>query len=939
MRALTLAAALALAACAGARPRPAPRARVMSGLDVLEAEGFAPLKGKRVGVITNRTGVDARGRSIVDLLASAPGVTLAAVFTPEHGLFAANEADRIGNGTVRASGREIPLISLYGGGAAGMRPKAADLSRLDALVFDIQDAGARFYTYPATMAMALEAAKGAGIEFFVLDRPNPIGGAVVEGPAVDEAGLTGSEPVAYLPVVTRHGMTVGELALLHNAEVRHPRLTVVAMRGWERSLWYDQTGLPWIAPSPNLPDLASATLYSGVSNLEFTNLSVGRGTPAPFGWIGAPWLDADALAKTLNDAGLTGVRFSTQTWTPSKSEYAGRSCPGVRMTVTDRDAARPLSVFAHLVTALRDRHPKEFDLRWSDSRKLIGLAAFKELYDRGAGAAELERRFDADAAAFKTARAPYLLYPDELSVEELAGQVFMIAIDTEIAAAREADVRAGRLGGALLRWDRFTGDEARAMSVQLQEWSKSAPHALPFWLATDHEGGATFTQRRYGLAPFPGNMALGAANSEELARGSAEAMARGLRALGISITFAPDVDVNSNPANPIIGARSFGEDPADVARLGRAAMRGYRDGGLLAVPKHFPGHGDTSDDSHLGLPVSAKTLTELEKTELVPFRAVFDGGARAVMPAHMVFPALGTGPATPVTLSSAAIEGFLRGRMGFQGLVFSDSLDMGAIANVYGSSEAAVLALEAGNDVLLIGKGDYPGAFAAVVAAVKSGRLPRARLEKSVARILAAKRRLGLYDRRAPRPLDEKTLARDRALARRTARRAVTVVRNDGILPLKLTPEDTLGLVVLHTPRYAAEAALFDAELVKRHAKTDMADEYAIDPDTKTIEAVARRLDGAAAIVLGTFQYGGTLPAGQSRLIRRLLEGKAPVVVVSLMNPYDLSASTGAAAAVCAYGMTDSSLEAVSGLLFGEFKPRGRLPVSVPGAARRGAGE
>lgn len=410
MRALTLAAALALAACAGARPRPAPR--VMSGLDVLEAEGYAPLTGKRVGVITNRTGADARGESIVDLLAAAPGVTLAAVFTPEHGLFAANEADRIGNGTVRAGGREIPLISLYGGGAAGMRPKPGDLSGLDALVFDIQDAGARFYTYFATMAMALEAAKAAGVEFVVLDRPNPVGGATVEGPLPDEPGLVGAAPTAYLPLATRHGLTAGEAARLHNAEVKHPRLTVVTMRGWTRSLWYDQTGLPWIAPSPNMPDLASAILYSGVSNLEFANLSVGRGTPAPFGWIGAPWLDAASLVQTLNDAGLPGIRFSTQTYTPSKSEYAGKICPGVRMTVTDRDAVRPLRVFAHLVTALRDRHPKEFDLRWSDSRKLIGLAAFKEMYDRGAGAAEFERRFDADAAAFEKAREPYLLYRD-----------------------------------------------------------------------------------------------------------------------------------------------------------------------------------------------------------------------------------------------------------------------------------------------------------------------------------------------------------------------------------------------------------------------------------------------------------------------------------------------------------------------------------------------
>ena len=407
---LAAAALLALAACAGAPPRPG---RVLSGLDVLESDGFAPLKGKRVGVITNRTGADSRGRTIVDLLAEAPGVTLAAVFTPEHGLFAAAEVDKIGNGTLKLRGRTIPLISLYGGGAEGMRPKPADLSGLDVLLFDIQDAGARFYTYPATMAMALEAAKEAGIAFVVLDRPNPIGGAIVEGPRADDVGLVGFEPTSYLPVVTRHGMTAGELALLHNATVRHPRLSVIKMRGWKRPMWYDATGLPWIAPSPNMPDLASATLYPGVANLEFTNLSVGRGTPTPFGWIGAPWLDADGLAKTMNAALLEGVEFSAETRTPTKDKYAGQAIPGLRIVATDREAVRPLRVFARLVVALRDRHPNDFDLNWNASRKLIGLKEFKGLYDRGADAAEFERLFDSDAAEFEKTRAPYLLYGNE----------------------------------------------------------------------------------------------------------------------------------------------------------------------------------------------------------------------------------------------------------------------------------------------------------------------------------------------------------------------------------------------------------------------------------------------------------------------------------------------------------------------------------------------
>jgi uncharacterized protein YbbC (DUF1343 family) len=405
---LRLAALCALSACAGAPSRPT---RVLSGLDVLEAQGFAPLKGKRVGVITNRTGVDAQGRSIVDLLAGAPGVTLAAVYSSEHGFSATKETANIASDRIQAAGRTVPLYSLFVGNV--QRPTPSQLAGIDVIVFDIQDIGARFYTYLATMAMALESAKDAGIEFVVLDRPNPIGGVLVEGPRVDEPGAVGKDPVSYFDVATRHGLTAGEMALLHNAAVRHPRLTVVKMRNWKRSMWYDQTGLPWVPPSPNMPDLAAAALYPGVANLEYSNLSVGRGTPTPFGWIGAPWLDANALKERMNQALLEGVDFSVETLTPSKDVYAGQACPGLRIVVTDRETARPLRVFAELAAALRDLQPNDFKLEWNHTRRLVGRERFFELYQSGATGAEMSRLFEADAAEFEKARTPYLLYGDK----------------------------------------------------------------------------------------------------------------------------------------------------------------------------------------------------------------------------------------------------------------------------------------------------------------------------------------------------------------------------------------------------------------------------------------------------------------------------------------------------------------------------------------------
>ncbi|HVE14956.1 MAG TPA: DUF1343 domain-containing protein, partial [Elusimicrobiota bacterium] len=340
------AAILVLALCL---PRPA-RAAVQAGIDVLEHDGFAELKGKRVGLITNPTGVDRSGRPTWEILATAPDVQLVALFAPEHGALGKIEDRDVSSGTwTLPGGRQVPLYSLYG---ATKAPTTDMLAGLDALVFDIQDIGARFYTYDSTMGMALEAAAHAGKEFVVLDRPNPIGGDIVEGAMLDP-GIR--HFTAYFPVTTRHGLTVGEIARLHDAVLGlHARLSVVRLEGWHRDMWHDETGLKWVPPSPNMPNLDAAALYPGIGCLEATNMSVGRGTPVPFRWIGAPWLDSKALAKRMNAAKLPGVKFSAESSAPTKVPFKGLRCPGLRIKITDRDALRPVTVFAHLVTALRD---------------------------------------------------------------------------------------------------------------------------------------------------------------------------------------------------------------------------------------------------------------------------------------------------------------------------------------------------------------------------------------------------------------------------------------------------------------------------------------------------------------------------------------------------------------------------------------------------------
>lgn len=380
-----------------ARP-PAPRVR--TGLDVLVAEGFKRLAGRTVGLVTNHTGVDRRGRRAIDLLAAAPGVRLAAIFSPEHGLSGQATAD-VPHGRDAVTGR--PIWSLYG---PARRPTPAMLRDVTTLVFDIQDVGARYYTYLTTLLYVMEEAAQQRIPVVVLDRPNPITGRVVDGPLLDAdlESFTGPHPV---PV--RTGLTIGEFARLAAAERRIPvTLTVVPLEGWDRARWHDETGLPWVNPSPNIRSVAQALLYSGVGLLEATNVSVGRGTDAPFELVGAPWIEPDGLAEALNRRGLRGVRFEPVHFTPAADIHARQRCGGVRLVVTDRDAMRPYAVALALALELRARHRDQFRPE-SIQNLLVNRSTMWALL-RGEPLERLLARADAARSRFLNRRAPYLMY-------------------------------------------------------------------------------------------------------------------------------------------------------------------------------------------------------------------------------------------------------------------------------------------------------------------------------------------------------------------------------------------------------------------------------------------------------------------------------------------------------------------------------------------------
>jgi uncharacterized protein YbbC (DUF1343 family)/CubicO group peptidase (beta-lactamase class C family) len=377
----------------------APAHEVLNGIDVLVKQNFAPLRGLRLGLITNPTGHDRHRRSTIDLLRHAPGVELKALFSPEHGLRAERD-ERVEDSVDAATG--LPVFSLYGDRRA---PAPEQLAELDALVFDLQDVGCRFYTYISTMGLAMEAAAKAGKKFFVLDRVNPINGVTIDGPV-----LTGQTSfTAFHPLPVRHGMTVGELARMFNAERGWAcDLTVIPLEGWSREWWLDETGLPWTNPSPNLRGLTPAALYPGVGLLETTALSVGRGTDTPFELIGAPYIDDVQLAAELNRAGLPGVRFVPVRFTPKASVYQGRPCAGVNLVLTDRAACRVVDIALTIAATLHRLYPAHFDLDRFD--RLLGHAATIEALRAGRPLAEIRETWSAELERFRQRRERYLLY-------------------------------------------------------------------------------------------------------------------------------------------------------------------------------------------------------------------------------------------------------------------------------------------------------------------------------------------------------------------------------------------------------------------------------------------------------------------------------------------------------------------------------------------------
>ncbi len=375
-------------------------ARVLNGIDVLERDNFKQLSGLRIGLVTNQTGRNREGKSTIDILYKATGVKLVALFAPEHGIRGMAD-EKVSDSKDESTG--LPIYSLYG---ETRRPKPEQLKDLDALVFDIQDIGVRFWTYSSTLGYLLEEGAKIKLPVYVLDRPNPIGGLEVEGPIADPDKLSFT---SYHRIPTRHGMTMGELAQLFNKQRNiGADLRVIKMDGWRRSMWFDETSLTWINPSPNMRSLTEATLYPGVGLLETTNVSVGRGTDTPFEVVGAPWIQADKLADYLNQRSIPGVRFVPLRFTPNASVFKNEQCGGVNIIITDRRAFRPLLTGIEMAVALRTLYPNDWKV--DSYLRLLVNANTLDRIKRGDAPRDIVSSWNAQLEEFRKARAEVLLY-------------------------------------------------------------------------------------------------------------------------------------------------------------------------------------------------------------------------------------------------------------------------------------------------------------------------------------------------------------------------------------------------------------------------------------------------------------------------------------------------------------------------------------------------
>src|SRR5579871_207343 len=529
-------------------------------------------------------------------------------------------------------------------------------------------------------------------------------------------------------------------------------------------------------------------------------------------------------------------------------------------------------------------------------------------------------------------------YTAGLTLEEQIGQLFMVGFDGTSATPGVLDLIERYNVGGIIFFTRNIGtaQQVSDLTRNLQAAAFAAGQRAPLLISIDQENGMV---RRLGedMTAFPGSMALGAVGSEQIVAEVAQATGEELKALGINMNLARVADVNNNPANPVIGVRSFGEDPQQVARLTAAAVRGYRAAGVVSSLKHFPGHGDTATDSHRALPVIPHTMERLNAVELVPFKSGIAAGADSVMIAHIFLPALMPADGLPATVSPAVIQGLLREQLGYAGVVVSDCMEMDAITNTVGAAQGSVLALKAVTDIVLVSHryDRQCASIEAALAAARSGELSSETIAQAAERVLSLKQRLLSWDAAMPAtPSIWSGSPAHQQLAQQTYEQTATLVRNaDALLPLRLDPADSLAILIPQ-PNTFSQASdkvqhhdFFVASMRQRHGNVNA---FVLSPqltDAEIQRALQASRSARATIML---TMNANLDKQQAELMRVLLQAGAQVIGVAVGNPYDLLAFPALRTYLATYEYTRPALEAAARVLFGETPARGRLPVSLP---------
>ncbi|WP_138493062.1 beta-N-acetylhexosaminidase [Paenibacillus pinistramenti] len=535
-----------------------------------------------------------------------------------------------------------------------------------------------------------------------------------------------------------------------------------------------------------------------------------------------------------------------------------------------------------------------------------------------------------------------------MTLEQKIGQLFICGFHSLTPDAHiTALIEEYHIGGVVyFRRNVESAAQLAKLSKDLQQMAGRAG-APPLLIAIDQEGGMVSRLDHEGISRIPGNMSLGAADDPALTEAVAELSACELKLLGMNMNFAPCVDVNNNPLNPVIGVRSYSEDPVKVAEHGEAAVRGFRRHGIIATAKHFPGHGDTSVDSHLGLASVPHGSDRLHKVELLPFKRLIEAGAEAIMTAHVVFPAFEPN-GNPATLSRKVLKELLRDELKFEGIIVTDCLEMKAISEQFGVAEGAVMALEAGADLVLVSHtlSEQEAAVRAAIEAVRSGRLPEADIDRSLERILAIKSGFGQMSAGNPaeeeltepgRPLlpPERTVS----LLEQAARKSITLVKNEGAQPpLPLDPSEPV-LVVWPELRHrtevdeAAEYRYTLGDALKPYYSNISQMKVGTHPAGTEVQEVLEQASGYKQAVAVTYTSEGKVPEGQVELVKGLMQlmrqGQLSLTVVSSRNPYDLLAFPEVDAYLCAYENRPYTLDALAKVLAGKEQPGGKLPVSI----------